>query len=57
MALESSLLGSSTYSYAQGEQPLWEFGTLKQEVPLGDVARAYRKDHALDRKAVKVFEK
>jgi hypothetical protein len=31
MAPENSLLGTSAYSYAQGEQPVVEFGSLKQE--------------------------
>lgn len=46
MATESPLVGgdSNTYSYAQGERPLWEFGPVSQPVPLGDVARAYRKE-------------
>jgi hypothetical protein len=57
MAVESSLLGNNPYSYAQGEQPLWQFPTPKQEVPLGDVARAYRRDHALSRKAEIVVER
>jgi hypothetical protein len=56
MALETSLLGSSSYSYAQGEQPLAQFGTLKQETPLGDVARAYRKERATTAKPTKVME-
>lgn len=56
MAPENSLLGTSAYSYAQGEQPVVEFGSLKQETPLGDVARAYRKGHVVDKKAVKVLE-
>jgi hypothetical protein len=56
MGPESNLLGSSAYSFAQGEQPLWEFGSSKYEVPLGDVARAYRKNHVLDKKATKVSE-
>jgi hypothetical protein len=54
MGTESNLLGSSAYSYAQGEQPLWEFASDKREIPLGDVARAYRKGHVLDKKAAKV---
>jgi hypothetical protein len=57
MADESNLRGSSAYTYARGEQPVWQFGTLKPETPLGDVARAYRKDHAAERKAVIVLEK
>ena len=56
MAEESSLLGSSVYSYAQGEQPLWQFGSERHEVPLGDVARVYRQGHVLERKAAKVSE-
>ena len=57
MAPESSLLGASAYSYAQGEQPVVDFGTLRRETPLGDIARAYRKQHSGVPKAVKVFEK
>jgi hypothetical protein len=57
MGQEVSLFGcTSPYTYAQGEQPVWEFGTAKQEVPLGDVARAYRQGHVIDRKAAKVLE-
>ena len=57
MATESSLLECSAYSYAQGEQPLWEFGSgPRYETPLGDVARAYRKGHALDKKATRVSQ-
>ncbi len=52
MGQESTLLQTSVYSYGQGEQPLWEFASDKREVPLGDVARAYRLGHVLDKKAV-----
>ncbi|MFZ0293793.1 MAG: hypothetical protein WAL52_09335 [Candidatus Sulfotelmatobacter sp.] len=54
MGQESSLLQSSVYSYGQGEQPLWEFASDKREVPLGDVARAYRQGHVFDKKAIKI---
>ncbi|HTT18376.1 MAG TPA: hypothetical protein VMG82_05500 [Candidatus Sulfotelmatobacter sp.] len=59
MASESPLVGgaSDTYSYGQGEQPLWEFGPVSQPVPLGDVARAYRKDRVTAKKAEKILEK
>jgi hypothetical protein len=58
LASETSLLGSNLYSYAHGEQPLWEFGSSPvYETPLGDVARAYRKEHAAKAKAVKGLEK
>jgi hypothetical protein len=56
MGEESNLLGSSTYSYGQGEQPLWEFGTDTHDTPLGDVARAYSKGHVLEKKATKVSQ-
>lgn len=60
MATEQSLVGggANAYSYAQGERPLWEFGPVSQPVlPLGDVARAFRKDKAAAKKAELVFEK
>jgi hypothetical protein len=57
MGMESNLLGASAYSYAQGEQPMSEFVTLKRETPLGDIARTYRKEHDMAPKAVVVFEK
>jgi hypothetical protein len=44
MAAERPLVGGGGYSYAQGERPLWEFGPVSQPVPLGDIARAYRKE-------------
>lgn len=59
MAQERPLVGGSpsAYTYAQGERPLWEFGPVSQPVPLGDVARAYRKEKMAARKAEIVFEK
>lgn len=58
MASEQSLFGSSdTYSYAQGERPLWEFPSDIDSTPLGDIARAYRKEKSAAKKATKVFEK
>ncbi|HXO36487.1 MAG TPA: hypothetical protein VN901_29435 [Candidatus Acidoferrales bacterium] len=56
MGEESNLLGSSAYSYGQGEQPLWEFATDRHDTPLGDVARAFRKGHVLDKKAAKISQ-
>ena len=56
MGQESSLLGSGAYSYAQGERPLWEFATVKNETPLGDTARALKKERAENKKAVKVWD-
>ena len=59
MAIEHSLVGggASTYSYAQGERPLWEFGEIKPQIPLGDVARSVRKEKLTAKKAEIIFEK
>jgi len=59
MAIEQSLVGGSpaNYTYAQGERPLWEFGPVSEPVPLGDVARAYRKEKLTAKKAQIIFEK
>jgi hypothetical protein len=60
MGTESSLLGSfdSPYEYARGERPMSDFASApKPEIPLGDIARAYRKDHEVVRKASIVVEK
>jgi hypothetical protein len=46
---------SASYTYAQGELPLWEVAEKKVEVPLGDSARALRKEHEVVRKAAKVW--
>jgi len=56
MAKESTLLSASAYGYAQGEVPLAELGSIEYQTPLGDVARAYRKEHASVAKAAKVSE-
>jgi hypothetical protein len=57
MAQEQSLFGSNTpYSYAQGEQPLWQFPSDKRVTPLGDVARSLRKEHEAARKAEIIWE-
>jgi hypothetical protein len=44
---------------AQGKRPLWEFElpSKPQPIPLGDLARLYRQEHAQAKKAVKVLEK
>lgn len=49
--------GPSTYTYAQGERPLWEFGPVSEPTPLGDVARAARKEKLTAKKAAIIFEK
>jgi hypothetical protein len=60
MGTEQSLLGSggSAVTVATGERPLWEFGSVKPpEPPLGDVARAYRKQKLTGKKAEIILEK
>jgi hypothetical protein len=61
MATEHPLVGggngSETYTSAHGERPLWEFGPVKEETPLGDVARAYRKEKLTGKKAEITLEK
>jgi len=59
LACEHPLVGGApdAYVYAQGERPLWEFGPVSQPVPLGDVARAYRKARLTAKKAEIVLEK
>ena len=57
MALESSLFGlSSPYTYAQGEVPLADLGSPIYQTPLGDIARANKKEHNSAAKAIKVLE-
>jgi hypothetical protein len=51
MAPEQNVMGTSNYFYAQGERPLWEVMPLSHAVPLGDVARALRKEHLAAKKA------
>jgi hypothetical protein len=59
MGSEQSLVGGASggFTYAQGERPLWEFGPVSVPVPLGDVARAYRKEKETAKKAEIVLEK
>ncbi|MBZ5682731.1 MAG: hypothetical protein LAO24_21770 [Acidobacteriia bacterium] len=58
LAQPQDILEHSDYTYAKGERPLSEFGmTPSEPTPLGDIARAYRKEHASARKADIVFEK
>jgi hypothetical protein len=60
MAAERPLVGGGgpeTYTSAHGEVPLWEFGPVKVEPALGDVARAYRKEKTTGKKAEITLEK
>lgn len=55
MAPEQNLLETSTYAYAQGERPLWEVAPVTVAIPLGDVARVVRQEHAKAKKATIVW--
>ncbi len=56
MAVEQNILEQSTYTYAQGERPLWEFGPGSQPAPLGDSARALKKQHEAAKKSETVWQ-
>jgi hypothetical protein len=56
MSREQNLLGSSSFSYGKGERPLWEVAPNSNPVPLGDVARALRKQHETAKKAEIVWQ-
>lgn len=60
LATEHPLVGGgpSTYTFAKGERPLWEFGPVSEQPrPLGDIAREYRKGKQTAKKAEIVLEK
>src|ERR1700754_3490030 len=52
MAQERDLRERSTYTYAQGERPAWEFMPAPAFVPIADLARTLREEHARAKKAV-----
>ena len=55
MTQGQSLLEASGSSYAHGERPLWEFAPQTTPAPLGDSARALRRQHAEAKKAAIVW--
>jgi hypothetical protein len=55
LAQEQYVVSGSTYSSARGEKPVWELPRVP-EVPLGDVARTLKEEHAKLRKARFVYE-
>ena len=52
LAPEQDLREQSTYIYAQGERPAWEFMPPPPFVPLAALARELRDEHAKAKKAV-----
>ena len=58
MQQEQTLLINSNNVYGRGERPLWEFAsTVPAAIPLGDIARLLRNQHAIAKKATKVVER
>lgn len=55
MALHQDILEQFQNVQAHGVRPLWEFATPTSEVPLGDAARALRKEHLSAKKAEVVW--
>ena len=55
LAAPQYLNGPSGSTYAQGVKPLWEFPVSGENVSLGEVARQFRQQHLLAKKAEKVF--
>ena len=55
MAEEKTLLVSSGQTQGHGSRPLWELMPPKQEVSLGDVARAMKQEHTTARKSSAVW--
>jgi hypothetical protein len=49
------VLSGQSYSAAQGEKPMWEFPQASA-VPLGDIARTLKVEHAKLKKAHVRFE-
>lgn len=56
LAQEQCILERSDSVYAHGERPLWEFMPPEPFVSIADVARAYRREHAMAKKAVIVWK-
>jgi hypothetical protein len=51
---EQDLRERSTYTYARGERPVWEFMPPPDFVPIAELARIFRDEHARAKKAVVV---
>jgi hypothetical protein len=52
LAQDQDLRERSSYVYAQGERPAWEFMPAPAFVPLAPLARSLRDEHARAKKAV-----
>ena len=56
LAPEQDLRERSTYIYAQGERPAWEFMPPPPFVPIAVLARTFRDEHSKAKKAVVIWK-
>jgi hypothetical protein len=56
LAQEKNLLATSSFVWAQGERPLWEVAPALNAIPLGDIARMLKEEHAKAKKSEVVWE-
>jgi hypothetical protein len=56
MADPQTLNGNEVSVSAHGERPLWEVAVTKQEVSLGEAARALREEHESAKRAVRSWQ-
>jgi hypothetical protein len=56
LAPEQDLRERSTVIYAQGERPAWEFMPSPNFVPIAELARTFRDEHVMAKKAVVVWK-
>jgi hypothetical protein len=56
MAQSQNVMEQSSSFHGQGQRPLWEVQPAARTIPLGDIARAVRKEHAAAKKSTIVWE-
>lgn len=56
LSTAQNLMERSGSTSAHGERPLWEVMKLTPETPLGDSARALRKEHSAAKKATVLWK-
>jgi hypothetical protein len=56
MAQSQNVMEQSSWFHGQGQRPLWEVQPAARTIPLGDIARAVRKEHAAAKKSTVVWE-
>jgi hypothetical protein len=56
MARSQDVMETSTSFVGHGQRPLWEVQPAPRVVPLGDIARYLRKEHAAAKKSKVIWE-